>query len=130
MNADGHSVTLSQVAKEAGVSLSTASRVLHGTKGRRVVGLELRNRVLETAKALRYVPNAHAQALAAGASRTVGLITHDVADPYFSGIAGGAMRVALEQGAMVLLASTLRDPDRGAWRTSRRFERSAPAPSC
>lgn len=111
MNSDPRSVTLAQVAHEAGVSLATASRVLHGTSGRRVVGLALRNRVIETAKALRYVPNAHAQALAAGASQTVGLITHDVGDPYFSAIARGAMRVATELGALVLLASTFRDPD-------------------
>jgi LacI family transcriptional regulator len=91
--------------------LSTASRVLHGTAGRRVVAQELQTRVIETAKALRYVPNAHAQALAAGGTQAVGLITHDVGDPYFGGIARGAMRVATLHGTLVLLASTLRDPE-------------------
>lgn len=110
MVSDRQTVTLAQVASESGVSLATASRVLHGS-GRRVVGEAMRARVLETAKALHYVPNAHAQALAAGVTTTVGLITHDVGDPYFGNIARGAMRVATEHGALVLLASTFRDPE-------------------
>ena len=104
-------VTLEQVARHAGVSLATASRVLNGD-GTRPVGAPLRTRVLAAAEALRYTPNAHAQALAAGASTTVGLITHDVSDPYFAAIARGSMRVAAERGVLVVLASTLRDPER------------------
>lgn len=112
MSTDRQTITLAQVAAEAQVSIATASRVLHGAGGSRHVRPELRNRVLESARALSYVPNAHAQALAAGSTRTVGLITHDIGDPYFGCIARGAMRVANERGAMVLLASTSRDPDR------------------
>ena len=104
-------VTLEQVARSAGVSLATASRVLNGD-GTRPVGAQLRTRVLAAAESLRYTPNAHAQALAAGASTTVGLITHDVSDPYFAAIARGSMRVAADQGVLVVLASTLRDPER------------------
>jgi LacI family transcriptional regulator len=104
-------VTLQQVARHADVSLATASRVLNGD-GTRSVGDDLRARVLTSAEALRYTPNAHARALAVGATTTVGVITHDVSDPYFSAIARGAMRVASEKDALVMLASTLRDPER------------------
>jgi LacI family transcriptional regulator len=104
-------VTLEDVARHADVSLATASRVLNGD-GTRPVGEVLRARVLAAAQSLRYTPNAHAQALAAGASTTVGLITHDVSDPYFAAIARGSMRVAADQGILVVLASTLRHPDR------------------
>lgn len=103
-------VTLAQVARAAGVSPATASRALHG--GDRVVKDELRARVLQAARHLRYVPNAHAQALANRARATVGLIMHDVSDPYFAAIARGAMEVASAQGALVMLGSTLRSPDR------------------
>lgn len=102
-------VTLGQVAEHAGVSLATASRVLNGN-GARPVRQDLRERVLASAQVLDYTPNAHAQALAAGETATIGMITHDVSDPYFAAIARGAMRVAMEHHTLVLLASTFRDP--------------------
>ena len=43
-------------------------------------------------------------------SRVVGLVVHDVADPYFSAIAAGAMRVARTHDLMVMVAATFRDP--------------------
>jgi LacI family transcriptional regulator len=93
------------------VSLATASRALNGN-GTRPVNAELRERVLAAAAALDYAPNAHAQALASGVASTIGLVTHDVSDPYFAAIARGAMRVAMENDSLVMLASTFRDPDR------------------
>jgi LacI family transcriptional regulator len=103
-------VTLAQVAEAAGVSPATASRALHG--GDRNVGHELRTRVLQAARRLRYVPNAHAQALANRARATVGLIMHDVSEPYFAAITRGAMEVASAHGALVMLGSTFRSPER------------------
>lgn len=104
-------VTLAEVAERAKVSLATASRALHSA-GSRTVREDLRSRVLLAAAQLGYTPNAHAQALAGGMSSTVGLITHDVSDPYFASISRGAMRVATEHRALVMLVSTLRDPER------------------
>lgn len=105
----GVAVTLQQVAKHAGVSIATASRTLHGGNGR-AVGEELRRRVLAAAAELNYVPNAPAQALARSRTSVVGLIVHDVTDPYFSAIAAGVMRTARESDLMVMLAATFRDP--------------------
>lgn len=65
-------VTLAQVASQAGVSLATASRVLNGST--RLVGTELRDRVLASAEQLHYLPNAPAQAMARGASQFVSLV--------------------------------------------------------
>ncbi|MBO0828649.1 MAG: LacI family DNA-binding transcriptional regulator, partial [Streptosporangiales bacterium] len=113
----GPHVTLEQVARRAGVSLATASRVLNGD-GSRHVRDELKDRVLSSARALHYVANAHAQTLARATSSTVGLVTHDVSDPYFAHIARGAMRVATEQGLLVMLASTFRDSEREVAYTS------------
>lgn len=111
VRAVGPHVTLEQVARSAGVSLATASRVLNGS-GQRRVRADLAQRVLETARSLDYVANAHAQTLARASSNTVGLITHDVSDPYFACVARGAMRVAMEHDLLVMLSSTLRDPQR------------------
>ncbi|XRQ04773.1 LacI family DNA-binding transcriptional regulator [Actinomadura welshii] len=102
-------VTLQDVAREAEVSLATASRVLNGTSQ---VRPDLRERVLAAAAELSYTPNAHAQALASASSKSVGVICHDVSDPYFATIAGGVMRTAAEHGMLVMLASTFRDPAR------------------
>jgi LacI family transcriptional regulator len=103
-------VTLDDVARLAGVSMATASRVL--SKSPRAVRPELREKVLAAAARLSYTPNPHARALARSASDLVGLVVHDIADPYFSSIAAGVTRVAEEQGAMVLLGTTMRDAER------------------
>lgn len=103
-------VTLKQVAAEAEVSLATASRVLHRSGGREVRG-PLAERVQAAAERLGYVSNPHAQALARARSSTVGLIVHDVTDPYFAAIAAGAMHAAHSEGVMVMMAATFRDPE-------------------
>ena len=102
-------VTLQDVARRADVSLATASRVLNRTTQ---VRPDLRERVLAAAAALAYAPNAHAQALARASSQAIGLICHDVSDPYFATIARGVTRAAAEHGLLVMLASTFRDPAR------------------
>jgi LacI family transcriptional regulator len=101
-------VTLSDVAKAAGVSLSTASRAINGSKDR-TVNAELRERVLATAAELRYTPNAAAQAIARGHSTTLSLIVHDITDPYFSSIAAGASRAARLAGSTVILGISEHD---------------------
>lgn len=101
--------TLQQVAEVAGVSLATASRVLHGSGGRRVAA-PLAQRVNDAATRLRYIAHAPAQSLARSRSTMVGLLVHDIADPYFAAIAAGAMAVARDHDLMVLVANTFRDP--------------------
>ncbi|MFC5289698.1 LacI family DNA-binding transcriptional regulator [Actinokineospora guangxiensis] len=100
-------VTLEDVARTAQVSLATASRALNGAAS---VGQELRARVLAAAEELAYAPNVHARVLAGSAQPTVGVICHDVSDPYFATIARGVMRVAGQNDLLVMLASTFRDP--------------------
>ena len=102
--------TLQDVAREAGVSVATASRAINGSTRR--VRDDLRVRVLEAAARLDYHPNVHAQAVARGRTSVIGLLVHDVADPYFSGIASGAIAEAERRGLLVTLASTQRSPER------------------
>jgi LacI family transcriptional regulator len=114
MSAPGRPVRLADVAKRAGVSPATASRVLNGSSDRTLgsVAQPLRRRVLAAAAELGYRANLHAQAMARGASNIVGLVVHDVADPYFSTIADGVMRQCEQRDLVVVLASTRRDPHR------------------
>src|ERR671911_2111635 len=95
---------LTEVARLAGVSPATASRVLNGSD--RKPGPGVSERVRQAAEALGYIPNAQAQALAKSSSGLVGLIVHDIADPYFAAIARGVQEAAREQRKMVLLATT------------------------
>lgn len=96
--------TLSDVARQAGVSLATASRALNGNGNRRVHP-DLRDRVLDAARELRYRPNVLAQAMARGRSSTVALVVSDIADPFFSELAGGVTAAAKGSDAIVTLSS-------------------------
>ncbi|MDQ4502314.1 LacI family DNA-binding transcriptional regulator [Sinomonas sp. ASV322] len=97
-------VTLSEVARAAGVSPATASRVLNGST--RIPGAEVAERVRAAATSLGYIPNAQAQALARSSTGLLGLIVHDIADPYFSSIARGVQSGARELGKTLLLICT------------------------
>ncbi len=105
-----HSVTLLDVAQEAGVSLATASRTLNGST--RQVRPDLRERVVAAAERLHYSANLQAQAMAKGHTTVVGLIVSDIADPYFSSIAAGAIRAAEDRGGVVTIGCTFGRPER------------------
>lgn len=97
-------VKLSEVARHAGVSLATASRVINGSS--RTPAADIAERVKAAAAELGYVANAQAQALARQSTGLVGLVVHDIADPYFSTIAHGVQQAALAANRQVLLAGT------------------------
>ena len=104
------SPTLYDVAREAGVSLATASRVLNGSA--RTVADEYRARVLAAATTVGYQANFSAQAMARGTSRFAALLVSDIADPFFSTIAAGVSRAAEREGLVVTMSVTDRDPER------------------
>lgn len=99
---------LAEVARRAGVSPATASRILSGSD--KPVSEDLRKRVRAAAEALHYVPNAHAQHLARARTTEVGVIVHDVSDPYFAEITRGLQRVATDAGRLLFICNTYRDP--------------------
>ncbi|WP_396668910.1 LacI family DNA-binding transcriptional regulator [Microbacterium sp. R86528] len=102
--------TLNDVAREAGVSLATASRVLNGSE--RKVAESYRERVESAAAKLGYSANLSAQATARGTAAIVALLVADIADPYFGQIASGVARGADEAGLVVTIAITERDAQR------------------
>jgi LacI family transcriptional regulator, galactose operon repressor len=100
---NGAQVTLQDVADRAGVSLTTASRVV--SDGQRRVGGQLASRVHQAVAELGYTANLQARAVATGQSNMVGVVVHDIADPYFSSIAAGLIDVAYPQRLLVCLSS-------------------------
>ncbi|MFF2631769.1 LacI family DNA-binding transcriptional regulator [Microbacterium sp. NPDC058021] len=104
------SATLHDVAREAGVSLATASRVLNGSS--RKVAESYRERVQAAADRLGYSANLSAQATARGTSAIIALLVADIADPYFGEIASGVAQGADDAGLVVTIAITARDTDR------------------
>src|SRR5215813_13148670 len=99
--------TITDVARLAAVSPTTVSRVLNGGYP---VSAATRTRVEDAVRELSYVRNAHAQALRVASTGLVGVIIHDVADPYFAEIVAGIQEVAARGGRLVVLCNSLRDP--------------------
>jgi LacI family transcriptional regulator len=99
----GSRVTLQDVADRAGVSITTASRVVNDAK--RGVGAELVRRVHRAAAELGYTANLQARAVATGRSSMVGVVVHDVADPYFSSIAAGLIETASRGRLLVCMSA-------------------------
>ena len=79
--------SLRHVAELAGVSVATASRVMSGSS--HPVSPATRARVLSAADQLAFEPNRLARALVTSRSHTIGVIVHDIADPYFGEIVKG-----------------------------------------
>jgi LacI family transcriptional regulator len=104
-------VTLHDVAREAGVSYATASRALNGSD--RSVRAENVARVREAAARLGYTPHVSAQAIARGSSNTIALVVGAVDDPYFASIADGVAEGAATAGLTLTAAVTDRSPDMG-----------------
>ncbi len=101
---DVQRVTLQDVADRAGVSLTTASRVLND--GARRVGRQLADRVHKAAGELGYTANLQARAVATGQSTMIGVALRDISDPYFSSIAAGLIEVADAERLLVCMTST------------------------
>lgn len=101
-------ITLYDVARAAGVSYQTVSRVINDAEH---VSARTREKVQRAMAELHYVPNRGAQQLAGKRTRTLGLITTDLALHAPSQIASVVKSRTVEQGASVLI-SMVEQPDR------------------
>jgi LacI family transcriptional regulator len=102
--------SITEVARLAGVSTATASRVVSSSDY--PVSAAARERVLEAARTLDYVPNALARGLLKSRMPVVGVIVHDITDPYFAEIVRGVEDAASVDGYLVITCSSERDPER------------------
>ncbi len=98
--------TLRDVAREAGVHVSTASRVLSGQAAAGRITAETAERIRSVADQLGYRRNTVARALRTGRTLVIGMIVPDVANLYQAGITRAAGDVLTESGYSLLLAST------------------------
>jgi LacI family transcriptional regulator len=106
---DGMS-SITDVARLAGVSTATVSRVV--SEAPYAVSAATRERVLDAARELDYVPNALARGLLKSYIPVVGVIVHDITDPYFSEVVRGVEDAASRAGFLVITCSSDRDPER------------------
>lgn len=101
--------TMRDVARRAGVSPATVSRVLNNTH---YISDETRNRVLRVVEDLNYFKNIHARRLATGQSDLFGLVISDIANPYFPEVIRGFQTAAWDRGFDALLLNTEYNPGR------------------
>lgn len=101
--------TLADVARLAGVSLTTVSRVLNN---RGYLSQRTRDAVAEAIKELGYRPNQLARALHGKSTQTVGLIVPSTALPFFGELAVGVENALAEHGYRVLICSSMGNASR------------------
>ena len=101
-------VTIYDIAREAGVSPATVSRILTGAS---TVRPEKRERVLELMRQYNYQPNALARALTATRSRLIGMIVADSGNPYYTSVYSACENEAFSRGYSMLLMSTGSRPE-------------------
>jgi DNA-binding LacI/PurR family transcriptional regulator len=101
--------TMKEVARRAGVSPATVSRVLNKTH---YIADETRQRVLEAVNELNYYKNVHARRLSTGQSDLFGLVISEITNPYFPEVIRGFQAAAWDRGFDVLLLNTEYDPNR------------------
>ncbi len=99
---DSMKVTIYEVAKEAGVSTATVSKVINNTGNMRE---ETRKRVLSVIKEMNYQPNLVASALTGKGTQTLGLLVPDISNPFFSAMARQIEDYADAQGMSVIMCS-------------------------
>ncbi len=101
--------TIADVARRAGVSTATVSRVLAGLGG---AGPATRERVEVAARELDYRPSGVARSLKLRTSRTLGLIITDIENPYFPQLVRAVEDAAHGEGYALVLCNAADDPDR------------------
>lgn len=109
MSASDRPITIKDVARLAGVGISTVSRALNGSGP---VSAETRQRILQIAGDLGYRPNAIAQSMVTRSTGTLGLVIPDLRNPYFPSLARGVEDAAARHGYTVMLGNSDNDPSR------------------
>lgn len=99
-------VTIHDVAKEAGVSIATVSRVLNDTD---YVSDEVRERVLQVAEDLHYRPSRVAQSLRSSKTQTIGVLVPQVDQPFFGKLTFAIQNALKGHDYYTLVANTMED---------------------
>lgn len=100
--------TIRDVAKLAGVSISTVSLALNETGP---VSLETYQKIWAAAQEVGYAPNPLAQSLKSGRSRMIGMIVGDISNPFFGRLLREVERVAIANNHLVIVSDSDGNPD-------------------
>lgn len=101
--------TVSDIARRAGVSAATVSRVMNNTNY--PVRAELRERVLAAAAQLNYKPNIFSQMLKGGTSRTIGVIVPSITNLFYAQLVGAVEEECLRRGYTPIICSSQNRPE-------------------
>lgn len=101
-------IVISDVAKTAGCSTATVSRVLSNADY--PVSADMRQRVLQTARELGYSPNPYGRMLRTSVNYSIGIIIPSFQNPYFSQIIMGIEQIASKRGYTPMVFASQRDP--------------------
>ncbi|HZB23988.1 MAG TPA: LacI family DNA-binding transcriptional regulator [Gaiellaceae bacterium] len=101
--------TMADVARVAGVSVSTVSHVVNGTRN---VSEQAERAVRDAIHATGYTHDRIARSLATGRTRTIGLAMSAISNPYFAELAHAVEQEAARGGYTLLLADTHDEPER------------------
>ncbi|KNC09950.1 transcriptional regulator [Klebsiella sp. RIT-PI-d] len=102
-------ITIRDVARQAGVSVATVSRVLNNSA---LVSPETRDTVMRAVSELGYRPNANAQALATQASDTIGVVVMDVSDAFFGALVKAVDMVAQQNQKYLLIGNSYHEAEK------------------
>ena len=99
-------ITIRDVAKQAGVSVATVSRVFNGSTK---VDPDLAERVQAVAARLKYQPSKAARILAGQGSTLLGLLVTDMQNPFYLDLIRGVEEVAQHHGYLLVTCNTMED---------------------
>ncbi len=102
-------VTIREIARAAGVSVSTVSRVVNDNYP---VSQEVKDRVNQVMEQLHYQPNAIAQSLRSSRSNMIGLIVADLSNQFFTNAMKGLEKVVANKGYSLVVASSDGKPEK------------------
>ncbi len=105
----GKTITIYDIAEEAGVSASTVSRVLNGSAS---VRKEKKDRILKLIEKYNFKPNALAKGLSDTETKNIGIIVADVRNPYYSALFVACEMAAEKAGYSVGLLNSLNEIER------------------
>lgn len=101
-------IRMADVAAVAGVSITSVSHVLNGT---RPVSDSLRKKVMDAVAATDYSPNMLARSLATRSTAVIGIVMSFLSNPFFAPLVASIERKARKHGYMPLLSDNHEDPD-------------------
>ncbi len=106
-----HKINITDIAKKAGVSITTVSRVLNGKAEQYRISKKSQEKIRETAKRLNYVPNQYAANLKSGKSNTIALIIPSLSNPFFADFASEINAEVRNRGYITIIGDSDENTD-------------------